>query len=351
MWKLLRPDSLEVLRDERARRALRRYFEVLEGRRAPKALLCRSIKVEVDLAGDEKALWREHERAVAALREMELKSSKGFVQPVKPSLLDLKVELAKRMLRSCSLCERRCKVDRREKAGVCRVLKPRIASMFHHYGEEPELVPSYTVFFSGCNFHCQFCQNHDISQEITGIEVGAEALAERLRGIEARNINWVGGSPTPNLPFILEVLNSYGGAMPSVWNSNMYMSEPAMALLEGTQDLFLTDFKYGCDACASRLSRVKSYTSVVKRNHLLARAQAELIVRHLVLPGHVECCTARVASFVATELGRDTRFNLMFQYRPVYNAGRFPELRRPLTSDEMQAALQVVKEAGLTNLV
>ncbi len=131
----------------------------------------------------------------------------------------------------------------------------------------------------------------------------------------------------------------------------MYMSEEAMRLLEGTQDVFLTDFKYGSDDCALRLSKVKDYTSIVKRNHRLAKVQGELIVRHLVLPNHVDCCTKEVAGFVAKELGVNTRFNLMFQYRPMFKAHNYDEINSRLTTQEISDAQVIVKDAGLKNVI
>lgn len=346
---IIRPDAIEVLGDARARRSLRRYFDVLDGKKLPRHIICRSILVDVSLDEPDEVLWEEHDRA---LKEFEKNEDRGSAEVTGGnSLLDLKVELANRLYRRCIFCERRCMVDRTAKHGVCGVQAARISSMFHHYGEEPELVPSYTVFFSGCNFRCQFCQNYDISQRITGYELSPADLSGKLEAVEARNINWVGGEPTPNLNFILDVLRRYNGVMPSVWNSNMYMSEEAMSLLRGTQDLFLTDLKYGNDECAKRLSKVDNYTEIVKRNHELAREQAELIVRHLVLPGHLECCTREVARFVAEELGRETRFNLMFQYRPMYRAHRHPEINRVLTGGEVSRAWEIVREAGLENVI
>jgi putative pyruvate formate lyase activating enzyme len=129
------------------------------------------------------------------------------------------------------------------------------------------------------------------------------------------------------------------------------MSEEAMRLLEGTQDVFLTDFKYGSDACALRLSKVKDYTSIVKRNHRLAKVQGELIVRHLVLPNHLDCCTKEVADFIAKELGVGTRFNLMFQYRPMFKAHNYDEINRRLTTQEISDAQVIVKGAGLKNVI
>jgi putative pyruvate formate lyase activating enzyme len=273
------------------------------------------------------------------------------------SLLDLKIELARRVLGSCRFCERRCGVDRLSgERGVCGVgTKPKVASEFMHYGEEPELVPSYTIFFNGCTFKCQYCQNWDISQfPNSGAEGGSKAFAGligRARKGGARNVNWVGGDPTPNLHVILESLAECSVNVPSVWNSNMYLSPEAMQLLFGTQDIYLTDFKYGNDECAQRLSKVKNYFKTVARNHRLAFADAEVIIRHLVLPNHVECCTRPVLEWIAENLGSDARVNLMDQYRPEYRAQEYPELTRRVTTEEMERALRTAEEVGLRNVI
>jgi putative pyruvate formate lyase activating enzyme len=131
----------------------------------------------------------------------------------------------------------------------------------------------------------------------------------------------------------------------------MYLSPEAMQLLFGTQDIYLTDFKYGNDECAQRLSKVKNYFKTVARNHRLAFADAEVIIRHLVLPNHVECCTRPVLEWIAENLGSDARVNLMDQYRPEYRAEEYPELTRRVTTEEMERALRTAEEAGLRNVI
>lgn len=123
------------------------------------------------------------------------------------SLLDLKAVIAYRILESCELCEFKCRTNRKKEIGYCRVKESLVASDFLHYGEEPELVPSYTILFSGCNFWCVFCQNWDISQFRAGVEYSPNEMAEKItvafaRG--AKNVNFVGGEPTSNLSFIIE---------------------------------------------------------------------------------------------------------------------------------------------------
>ncbi|HID61094.1 MAG TPA: radical SAM protein [Hadesarchaea archaeon] len=324
--------------------------------------VCKHVGVGIDLSASDEELWSTHERGLKKFRKLLADVDKGKtklknLKQTEPSLLDLKVELAKRILRSCHFCERRCGVDRTEgEKGTCGVgERSRVASEFMHHGEEPELVPSYTIFFNGCTFKCCLCQNWDISQDPKGgVEVSPQTLAKLIeanRREGARNVNWVGGEPTPNLHVILAALNECKTSIPSVWNSNFFMSLESMKLLFGTQDVFLTDLKYGNDACALRYSKVNNYWEVVTRNHRLAYADAELIIRHLVLPNNVECCTRPVLEWIARNLGSTARTNIMPQFRPEYKAREFEELRRRTTADEMDAALKIAREVGLENVI
>jgi putative pyruvate formate lyase activating enzyme len=270
---------------------------------------------------------------------------------VEPSLLDLKVELADRVGAKCELCERRCRADRASgKAGTCGVVEPRVSSSFLHHGEEYELVPSHTIFFAGCNLECQFCQNHDISRRPrSGRVISPERCADMIMSEQwsSRNVNWVGGDPIPNVPFILRVLRVIDTERPrpQVFNSNMFMTEETLRLLDGVVDVYLTDFKYGNDGCAERLSRVKGYFDVVSRNHALAARQAELIVRHLVLPGHVDCCSIPVMDWLRENLG-PVRVNVMDQYRPVYRAHEHLDIDRRLTTGEFLRAYRHAEGLG-----
>jgi putative pyruvate formate lyase activating enzyme len=327
---------------------LRTYFAVINGERFPKYLLSKSVGVDIELNAPIERLWEVHDRATTSSSEYG-----GDHDQVFPSLLSLKLELARRNLFKCELCERMCAVDRAAKIGYCGVSNSKVASKFVHWGEEPELVPSYTIFFSGCTFKCIFCQNWDISQSNAGSRIEPEQLASDIqrRFGPIRNVNWVGGEPTPNLPYIIEVLDSCSATIPQVWNSNMYMTEDCMKLLDGIIDLFLTDFKYGNDRCAHRLSGAKDYFSVVARNHLLASKQCELIIRHLVMPGHIECCTKPVLDWISEKLDSNrVRVNVMDQYRPEYNADRAEELKSPLGRKEFLKAYEYAESLGL-NLV
>ncbi len=265
--------------------------------------------------------------------------------------LNGKIEEAGKVMESCHFCERRCGVNRlKGKEGYCGVLDSKIATEFIHLGEEPELVPSYTIFFSGCTFSCCFCQNWDISQfSERGIFIPPEKLAELISIKKAKNVNWVGGDPTPNLHYILQVLEKLQELkvnLPQVWNSNMYLTEESMELLDDVMDIYLTDFKYGNNNCAKKLSNVGNYWEIITRNHLLAEKNGEVMIRHLVLPNHLECCTKPLLKWISQNM-KNFSLNVMDQYRPEYQTSKFPEISRRLTWDEFQEALEYARGLGL----
>jgi len=300
-------------------------------------LRCKHIPVQYDPGQDIPSLWQKHRKALSG-------------QPVAAvpdrSLLDLKVTLADRIYGQCHFCERRCGVDRRRGRGWCRVGEAAVASEFLHYGEEPMLVPSHTVFFSGCTFACVFCQNHDISQHHAGMHVSPESLAEVIRRRQGLNVNWVGGEPTPNLPYILRVLRLLDTDAPQIWNSNLYCSRETMYLLHGVMDLYLTDFKYGNDECARRLSHVDRYWEVVTRNHEMGATQGRVLIRHLVMPNHVDCCSLPVLDWIAEHMP-EALVNVMDQYRPEYRAHQHPDIDRCVTDREYRRVAEHARSLGL----
>lgn len=361
MWKVLRPDASAVLQDSKARKSLSRYFSVIEGKIPARFQICKRVGINIKDSASDNDIWEAHDQGLKDFQKLltYIDGGKMRLEDLsKPdfSLLDLKVEIARRILKSCHFCERRCGVDRTAgERGLCGVGdRSRIASEFMHHGEEGVLVPSYTIFFTGCSFQCQFCQNWDISQHPdSGVEVSPLTLAKLIKGAKndgARNVNFVGGNPDPNLHTILAALNECEISLSSVWNSNMYYSLEAAKLLFGTQDIYLTDFKWFQNSCALRYSKVPRYLEVVARNHKLAFKDSELIIRHLVMPGHLECCTRPILGWIAENIGANVRVNVMDQYRPCYKACEHEEINRQITREEHETALKLAEDAGLTNL-
>jgi putative pyruvate formate lyase activating enzyme len=348
-----------IMFEDAAKRALPRYYAILGGEAVPRYRLAKLLPVKVDLKkADMEKLWDVHDDALkkyykkfAPDLKLEIMTDVKTVKPPKTSLLDLKLELARRIFQDCQLCERRCKAARPDQVGHCGVADSRISSEFMHHGEETELVPSYTFFFAGCTFNCVYCQNWDISQNPnSGLPIEARIVARMLKkqSSRARNANWVGGDPTSNLAFILEVLTLAEVELAQVWNSNMYLTEESMKLLDGVIDVYLTDFKYGNNDCGERLSNVKSYWDIITRNHKLANEQTEIIIRHLVLPNHVECCTEPVMKWIAGKLDTSSvRVNVMDQYRPEWHAFDHDDIDRRLKLTEYTKAVGIAAKLKL----
>lgn len=271
------------------------------------------------------------------------------------ALLDNKIKKSFSVLENCELCERKCYVDRiKGEKGFCKVgNKMMISSFFDHMGEEYFFVPSFTIFFWSCTFSCQFCQNWTISQRKEGGEFIEEKEMAKIidKHSYCKNVNFVGGDPTPQLPFILKTLEFVKTDIPVVWNSNFYMSEKSMNLLKGVVDVYLSDFKYGNDNCALRLSKVPNYFEIVKRNHLLAFEDSEMVVRHLVLPNHVECCSKPILDFIKDNFKDKVIVNIMEQYRPEYKAYEYDDINRKLSEEEFNDAVRYAKKLGLNFIV
>jgi putative pyruvate formate lyase activating enzyme len=362
MWKNLRPDAVTVLTDKMVNKSLLRYFAVMHDKKSAKFMVSKRLPAEFNENDSTEALWQKHADLTTEyyLIEKEIDSGREKLcempRPEK-SYLDLKIEIANRILTNCHFCVRRCGASRSKgEIGYCRCgVNMAVSSIFEHLGEEPELVPSGTVFTMGCTMQCKHCQNYTISQWIeNGRVYKPEELAEeieRLRISGCRNVNLVGGEPTPWLGQWLQTLKLVDTNVPVVWNSNSYYSPETAKLLAGFADVYLLDFKYGFAECSTRLSDAPNYWAVCTRNHLEAKWSGELIIRVLVLPEHLECCVRPILDWVSKNLGEETRINILFQYRPEWQAFKIPGLHRRLTRAEMKQAIEHAREAKLRNLV
>jgi putative pyruvate formate lyase activating enzyme len=271
----------------------------------------------------------------------------------------------------CVVCPRGCKVDRRaDVAGLCAIgRRAVVASYFPHFGEEDCLRGrrgSGTIFFSGCNLRCVFCQNHDISWEVRSEVVTPTRLAEmmiELQAIGCHNINWV--TPEHVVPQILEALPlafARGLELPIVYNTSAYDSLDSLRLMEDIVDVYMPDFKLWTSEAARRYLKRADYPDVARETivemnrqvgdlvldeHGMARRG--LIVRHLIMPGLLEQ-TESILRFVAEELGTGTYVNLMAQYYvsgKVGENGQYGEIARRIHLEEYEQALSLAHELGL----
>jgi putative pyruvate formate lyase activating enzyme len=271
----------------------------------------------------------------------------------------------------CRVCPRECSVDRlSDERGLCKIGRHAVvASYFPHFGEENCLRGwrgSGTIFFSGCNLRCVFCQNFDVSWQVQGRETDAARLAAmmlELQEIGCHNINWV--TPEHVVPQILEALPlavASGLRLPIVYNTSAYDSPDSLRLMEGVVDVYMPDLKLSSSESSRRYLGKREYFEVASRNAKEMRRQVGdlvlddeglarrgLIVRHLVMPGTLDE-TEAVLRFVADELGPDTYVNLMGQYRPAGRSERYEEIDRRPYPEELARAFEIADAVGLRRL-
>ena len=296
-------------------------------------------------------------------------------QTLAPGLLERRAGEAVRRLEQCRLCPRACGARRLDgERGTCRVARrARVSAAFAHHGEERCLSGtrgSGTVFFEGCPLGCIFCQNFDTSRGTAGEELEARELARlflELEELGCHNLNLV--TPTHVVPQVLEALAlaiREGFALPLVYNSGGYEALDTLRQLEGVVDVYMPDFKLWSPALAARLLGARDYPGTARAalremhrqvGDLVLDAHGiavrGLLVRHLVLPGHLEQ-SAAILAWIAGELGPATWVNVMGQYHPAgrvsRGAVRWPELARRLSAREGRLALEMARNAGLQRL-
>lgn len=264
----------------------------------------------------------------------------------------------------CDLCPRRCHIERSDnRFGYCGVGElPKIARAALHFDEEPPISGKSgagTIFFSGCNLRCVFCQNYEISAQDTGTVVTPYQLSEEYRKLEAlgaQNIEFV--TPSHYVHAITESLTYYRPRVPLIWNSSGYDSTETLKMLDGVIDIYLPDFKYSDNALAKRLSNCGDYVETAEATiGEMLRQQPEnviengvmkrgVIIRHLVLPSHTKNSIG-VLKLIKQNWGTSTPVSLMAQYFPAGKAADYPDIDRKLTKREYQKVLDSFFDLGL----
>ncbi len=267
---------------------------------------------------------------------------------------------------NCTLCPRKCKVDRNSLAGFCGAGKyATVAKIMLHKWEEPCIcyaAGSGAVFFSGCQLKCVFCQNHEISSFLHGEEFDSCTLCDVFLSLEengACNINLV--SPTPHLFTLipaLEMAKTKGLSIPVLFNSGGYEEVESIRALDGLIDIYLPDFKFFDPALALKLARAKDYPEVAAKaieemqkqvgkpvwnGDLLASG---VMIRHLILPGHT-ADSVNILKMISS-LFKENKIvlSLLRQYTPTHHAAEIPGLNRPITTLEYKRVVQVAENYG-----
>lgn len=266
-----------------------------------------------------------------------------------------RIERAWAALADCRLCAHDCRVNRlADGRGVCRAgAEARVFSAQVDLANEAELSPTFSVALSGCDLRCAFCITGGPSWNPRAGEILPPAeLADRVRRALAHGVRTVlfeGGEPTLHVAYLLAVVAELPDAARLALKTNAYAARPARALLHGLFEVWCADYKFGNDDCAARLARIPNYTAVVRENLRWTARQTDLIVRHLLMPGHVECCWRPVAEWLAAALP-GVKVSLRTAFWPAWQSGRHPELTGPATADECRRARQYAEEFRL-NLI
>lgn len=270
----------------------------------------------------------------------------------------------------CNLCPRLCGANRISgKMGFCGGTNSvKVARATLHFWEEPCISGesgSGTVFFSGCTMRCIFCQNKEISRGEAGKEITAERLAEIYLELEkqgANNINLV--TPmhyAPQITKAVDIAKRKGLSLPIVWNSGGWELCESVAAVKDYADIWLSDFKYYDSSLGEKFSGVKNYFSVAAAalEQMVAQTgtpvfnengimQRGVIVRHLMLPGHLDD-TKNVLRFLYETYGNKIWISIMNQYTPLCGDERFPELSRTVSNNEYDEAIDFACELGIEN--
>ncbi len=291
----------------------------------------------------------------------------AYLELYEQGVLRERAVAARERLAACVLCPQVCRTDRLHgEAGVCRVGREALVAAYGpHMGEENVLRGwrgSGTVFFSGCNLRCVYCQNYDISQIARGRAADAAELAAiflEVQGEGCHNLNLV--TPSHVIAQILEALVlavPRGLRLPIVYNTSGYDSVAALRLLDGVVDIYMPDIKYSDSALAQRYSGIPRYWDVARpalreMQRQVGDLRVErglatrgLLIRHLVLPGDL-AGSREVLRFVAEELSREAWVNIMDQYYPAYRAFDYPELSRRVTPQEYATVVGWARALGL----
>jgi len=272
----------------------------------------------------------------------------------------------------CNKCPRKCNKERREgdtaSYGYCQVsVRPKVARAALHFWEEPCISGeegSGTVFFSGCNLRCVYCQNREIAAGVRGKEISVERLSEiflELQDKGANNINLV--TPSHYYPQIKEALLQIKDKLhiPVISNTSSYETVEVLREMEGLIDIYLADFKYMSRELAEKYSHAKDYPQVaaaalsemfrqVGEPQFDERGMMKkgIIVRHLLLPGCKEDSRA-VLDYLHETYGDSVFISIMNQYTPLSHVEGYPELNRRVTEEEYEEVVDYAIELGIEN--
>ena len=295
----------------------------------------------------------------------------AYLKTFDKGLLKEKIKKAHEIISACTLCPRKCKVDRHSgQTGICKTGELAYISSYNpHFGEEAPLVGtrgSGTIFFTHCNLMCIFCQNYDISHEGFGAAVSAEQLATIMLDLQSsgcHNINFV--TPSHVATQILdavEIAAERGLRIPLVYNTGGYDNVATLELLEDVIDIYMPDFKFWNPEVAATTCDAEDYPDVARKALVEMHRQVGdlvvdesgiarrgLLIRHLVLPERL-AGTREIMKFIANNISPNSYVNIMTQYRPCGRAAEIKELSKFPSRVDFEEAIKAAIDEGISRL-
>jgi len=294
-----------------------------------------------------------------------------YIETFQSGLLEKKAQQAAEILGSCTLCPRKCRVNRKAgEKGICRTTDQALVYGYHaHFGEEAPLVGRHgsgTIFFAHCNLKCNFCQNFEISHKGMGKPVSNTELAEMMLKLQkegCHNINFV--TPSHAVPQILSAVLAAaekGLSLPLIYNTSAYDAVETLRILDGVMDIYMPDFKFWDPRTSDITCGAPDYPDAARKAILEMHRQVGdlvmdasglarqgLLIRHLVMPDGLGE-TLEIMKFIAARISVNTYVNVMPQYHPCGDIRGVKSLGRQITRAEYAKALQYALEAGLTRI-
>jgi putative pyruvate formate lyase activating enzyme len=281
------------------------------------------------------------------------------------------IDRLKGILTSCTLCPRKCLVNRtRGELGFCRLTDGvKVSHALPHYGEEPPISGTRgagTIFLSSCNLKCIYCQNYQLSHDISGELTDAEGLSSIMLALEKKNCHNIEPvTPTPQIPQVMEALliaRQRGLHLPLVYNCGGYENPEVLNNLEGMVDIYLPDFKYGRENDALVLSGVRDYAvhALLSIKEMLRQVGEELfleegvakkgiLIRHLIIPGFI-ANSLQVLELIKKHVSLSVPLSIMSQYTPIPSVKNHPHLGKRVTREEYELVVNHALDMGFETI-
>lgn len=292
-------------------------------------------------------LWEEHKNLIDLCY--------GFTEFNIPthgySLLDVKIELVKRILKKCNIC-RNCNVNRlRGEIGLCGIgIRPEYYIEMIDYGGDMDIFPSHSVYLVGACPWESAAISGAIADSVPRWVLSRDFIKvmEKRKNEGARFLQFTGGSPEPHIFGVLRLLKSKPVGQKVVWNTTLYYSVQIADIIAGVADIILADFQFGNNICGEHIAGLPAYFTLARKNLLKAKDFSSIMIRHQVQPGHLMCCTLPIVRWINQNLP-EAKVNIILKPNPMFKTKYFGGNTMSLT--EIKRTRKILTGYPLKNVV